>query len=37
VIGGLIENGSNEVFDCAVRRNVNDPQGKTHGELVSEI
>jgi hypothetical protein len=43
VIGGLLENGSNEVFDLAVSRHAGGPGGpggpggKTHGELFSEL
>lgn len=33
----LLHFGSNEVFDEVVRRYVNDPESKTHGELFSEI
>lgn len=37
VIGDLIQRGSNEVFDCVVRRYINDPESKTNGQLFSEI
>jgi len=37
VLNDLLINGSNEVFDYVVRRYVNDPGNKTHGELYSEI
>ena len=37
VICDLIQNGSNDVFDYVVRRYINDPEGKNHGELISEI
>ncbi|MDR1135554.1 MAG: sce7726 family protein [Clostridiales Family XIII bacterium] len=37
VIGELLQNGSNEVFDYVVHRYVNDPESKTHGELFSKI
>lgn len=37
VIGKLIKNEASEVFDYVVRRYVNDPSNKTHGELFSEI
>lgn len=37
VLGGLLQNGSNEVFDYVVRRYVDDPESKTHGEIFSEI
>lgn len=37
VITDLIENGSNEVFDVVVKRYVNNPKDKTHGQIISEI
>ena len=37
VLNDLLINGSNEVFDYVVRRYVNDPWNKTHGELFSEV
>ncbi|MDR1298532.1 MAG: sce7726 family protein [Deltaproteobacteria bacterium] len=37
VISDLLQSGSNDVFDCVVRRYVNDSESKTHGELFSEI
>ena len=37
VISDLIERGSSEVFDSVVRRYVNDPESKTHGQIISEI
>jgi hypothetical protein len=37
VIEELLQNRSNNVFDYVVRRYVNDPETKTHGELISEI
>jgi hypothetical protein len=37
VIGDLIQSGSNEVFDYIVQRYVNNPEHKTHGEIISEI
>jgi hypothetical protein len=37
VIGELLHNGANEVFDYVARRYVSDPENKTHGELFSEI
>lgn len=37
VICDLLQNGSNDVFGYVVRRYVNDPENKTHGELFSEI
>lgn len=33
----LIKNGTNEVYDYVVRRYVNDPESKTHGEIINEI
>lgn len=37
VIGGLLQTGSNEVFDYVVQRYINDPESKTHGQIISEI
>lgn len=37
VICDLIQNGKSDVFDYVVRRYINEPEGKSHGELVSEI
>jgi hypothetical protein len=37
VLGELLNNGTNEVFDYVVSRYTNDPENKTHGELFSEI
>jgi len=37
VLTELLEDGKNEVFDYVVKRYVNDPESKTHGELFSEI
>jgi hypothetical protein len=37
VLGELLHRGSNEVFSDVVRRYVEDPEDKTHGELFSEI
>jgi len=37
VITDLIEYGSNEVFDVVVKRHVDDPESKTHGQIISEI
>jgi len=37
VISDLINTGNNDVFDYVVKRYVNDPNNKTHGELFSEI
>lgn len=33
----LLSGKSNDVFDCVVKRYIADPQGKSYGELVSEI
>ena len=33
----LLSGKSNDVFDCVVKRYISDPQGKSYGELVSEI
>ena len=37
VITDLIEYGSSEVFDVVVQRYINDPENKTHGQIISEI
>ena len=37
VISDLLEKGHNDVFDFVVRKYVDEPQGLTHGELISEI
>lgn len=37
VICDLIQNGKSDVFDYVVRRYIDEPEGKSHGELVSEI
>lgn len=37
VITDLLTKGSNEVYDYVVRRYVDDPENKTHGEIISEI
>lgn len=37
VMNDLIKNGHSEVFDVVVQRYVNDPEGKNHGEIISEI
>ncbi|MCL2856731.1 MAG: sce7726 family protein [Oscillospiraceae bacterium] len=37
VINDLLQKGSNEVFDYVVQRYVNDPESKTHGQIISEI
>lgn len=37
VICDLIQNGRNDIFDYVVRRYIDAPESKNHGELVSEI
>jgi hypothetical protein len=37
VLTELIERGSNEIFDVVVKRYINDPDSKTHGQIISEI
>ncbi len=37
VISDLVKNGSNEVYDCVVRRYIVDPYEKTNGDIISEI
>ncbi len=37
VITDLIEYGSNKIFDVVVQRYINDPENKTHGQIISEI
>lgn len=37
VMGDLIKSGSNEVYNCVVRRYIVDPDGKTNGDIISEI
>jgi hypothetical protein len=37
VIDNLVQIGSNDIFDYVVRRYINAPENKTHGELFSEI
>jgi len=37
VIGDLIQHGSNKVFDTIAQRYINDPEHKTHGEIITEI
>ena len=37
VLNDLLQSGSNEVFDYIVQRYVDDPESKTHGEIISEI
>ena len=37
VITDLIQKGSNDVYDYVVQRYVNDPESKTHGQIINEI
>lgn len=37
VICDLIENGRNDTFDYVVKRYIDDPTSKNHGQLISEI
>jgi hypothetical protein len=37
VVRGLLQTGSNEIFKAVVQRYINDPESKTHGEIISEI
>lgn len=37
IITDLLTKGTNEVYEYVVRRYVDDPESKTHGEIVSEI
>lgn len=37
VIYDLLQSGKNDVFDYVVKRYVDDPESKNHGELISEI
>lgn len=37
VISGLLRDGKNEIYDYVISRCVNDPENKTHGEIISEI
>ena len=37
VICDLLQDGKNDVFDYVVKRYINDPESKSHGELISEI
>jgi hypothetical protein len=37
VLTDLIERGSNEVFDVVVKQYINDPEIKTHEQIISEI
>ncbi|MDR1060686.1 MAG: hypothetical protein LBL83_05635, partial [Clostridiales bacterium] len=37
VITDLVERGRSEVFDAVARSCISDPEGKTHGQIISEI
>lgn len=37
VMNDLIKKGHSEIFDVVVQRYIDDPEGKNHGELISEI
>lgn len=37
VISDLIQNGRSDVFDYVVKRYIDDPSSKNHGQLISEI
>jgi len=37
VIGELVQNGTNDIYNAVVRRYINDPESKSHGEIISEI
>ena len=37
VIGELLDCGKSDMFDYVVKRYVNDPECKTHGQIISEI
>jgi len=37
VISGLLRDGTNEIYDYVVKRYVNEPENKTHGDIISEI
>lgn len=37
IVSDLIRNGKNDVFDYVVRRYIDDPESKTHGQIISEI
>ena len=37
VICDLLQSGRNEVFDYVVKRYIDDPESKNHGQLISEI
>lgn len=37
VICDLLQTGRNDVFDYVVKRYIDDPESKSHGELISEI
>lgn len=37
VMNDLIKKGHSEIFDVVIQRYIDDPEGKNHGELISEI
>jgi len=37
VISGLLRDGTNEIYNYVVERCINEPENKTHGEIISEI
>ena len=37
VISGLLRDGKNEIYDYVISRYVNDPENKTHGDIISDI
>lgn len=37
ILHDLLSGNKNEVFDCVVRRYISEPDGKSYGDLVSEI
>ena len=37
VMNELIKKGRSEIFDVVVQRYIDDPEGKNHGEIISEI
>jgi len=37
IISGLLRDGKNDIYDYVISRCVNEPENKTHGEIISEI
>ena len=37
VISDLLESGRSDTFDYVVKRYIDDPESKSHGQLISEI